>query len=172
MTLTSPRPTVVPDEPVDALGTLLARVGRGDHDAFAALYDATAATVYGLALNVVGDEDLACEVVRRTFAEVWRDAPAYSRSHGPAAAWVVATAHRISVAHVRRHGTSVPVGPSPTPLLADLDPDDRRAVRLAWFGGRTYAEVAISTGTSDHVAAGRLGAALRAIRDASRGDVA
>ena len=64
MTLTSPRPTVVPDEPVDVLGALLARVGRGDHDAFAALYDATAATVYGLALNVVGDEDLACEVVR------------------------------------------------------------------------------------------------------------
>ena len=91
MTLTSSRPVVVPDEPRDRLGLLLARVARGDHEAFAALYDATAPTVFGLALNVVGDEGLACEVARRTYAEVWRDAPAWSRAQGSAAAWIVAT---------------------------------------------------------------------------------
>lgn len=123
MTLTSSRPVVVPDEPRDRLGLLLARVARGDHEAFAALYDATAPTVFGLALNVVGDEGLACEVARRTYAKVWCDAPAWSRAQGSAAAWIVATAHRLAVAHVRTHGTSVPVGPSPAPLLADLRTD-------------------------------------------------
>lgn len=169
MTLTTPRPSVVPDRPADPLVPLLARAGAGDLDALAALYDATSTSVFGLALNVLGDEELAVEVTRLTYAQVWRGAAAYSTAHGPVAAWIVATTHRLAVAHVRTHGTAVPVGPhAANTWLDDLAPDEQHIVRLAYFGGRTYTEVARSTGADEHATAGRLGSALRAIRDAAR----
>ncbi len=127
MTLTPPRAAVVPGAPADPLAHLVQRAGVGDLEAFGALYDATSASVYGLALNVLGDDDLACEVVRSAFAEVWRGAPTWSPDHGPAAAaWIVATTHRLAVAHVRTHGTAVPVGPSTGALLDVTHLDPRR----------------------------------------------
>lgn len=171
MTTTPPRPTVVPDALDDTLAHLVQRASVGDLEAFGELYDATAGPVYGLALNVLGDADLACEVVRDAFAEVWAYAPSWTPAHGPVAAWIVATTHRLAVAHVRTHGTALPAGPSnAAPVLDGLDLADQHTVRLAYFGGRTVSQVAHSTGTSDVVVAGRLGSALRAIRDAARRD--
>ncbi|UFN44499.1 RNA polymerase sigma factor [Nocardioides okcheonensis] len=173
MTLTKPPLAAVPDEPSDDLGPLVGRVGSGDVEAFAALYDATAAAVFGLALNVLGDEDLAADVARQTFAEVWRSAPHYTAGHGPADAWIVATGHRLAVAQVRTGGSAVPVGPhTGSPLLDDLPAEESHALRLTYFGGQTYAEVARTTGVTDGVVVGRLGSALRAIRTATRRDVA
>lgn len=123
VTLIPPRSTEVPE---DSLAHLVRRSGAGDVKAFAALYDATAASVYGLALNVLGDDDLACEVLRSAYAEVWRDAPTWSPAHGPVAPWIAVTTHRLAVAHVRTHGTAVPVGPSVRGLL---DVPDRSARR-------------------------------------------
>lgn len=169
--MTPPRPTVVPDAPVDTLAHLVQRASVGDLEAFGELYDATAGPVYGLALKVLGDEDLACDVVRRAFAEVWAYAPSWTPAHGPVSAWIVATTHRLAVAHVRTHGTALTVGPSDTdPVLDGLDLDDQHAVRLVYFGGRTVSQVAHASGTTGAVVAGRLASALRVIRDAARRD--
>ena len=169
--MTPPRPTVVPDAPVDSLAHLVQRASVGDVEALGELYDATAGPVYGLALNVLGDADLACEVVREAFAELWAYAPSWTPAHGSVAAWIVATTHRLAVAHVRTHGTAVPAGPSnAAPVLDGLDPDEQHAVRLVYFGGRTVSQVAHTSGTTGGVVAGRLGSALRAIRDAARRD--
>lgn len=162
---------VVPDAPVDPLAHLLQRASVGDLEAFGELYDATSGPVYGLALNVLGDADLACEVVREAFAEVWAYAPSWTGAHGPVAAWIVATTHRLAVAHVRANGTALPVGPSDAATVLDgLDPDDQDAVRLVYFGGRTVSQVAHTSGTTGGVVAKRLGSALQAIRDAARRD--
>ena len=49
------------------LAALLQRSARGDRAAFAALYDATAARVHGLALRVVRDPAQAEEVTQEAF---------------------------------------------------------------------------------------------------------
>ena len=54
----------------DPLADLLVRAGAGDGTALAAVYDATSARVHGLALHVVGDAGVACDIVRETFAEL------------------------------------------------------------------------------------------------------
>ena len=67
------------------LAELLQRSARGDRAAFAALYDATAARVHGLALRVVRDPAQAEEVTQEAFLEIWRTASRYDVSRGSAA---------------------------------------------------------------------------------------
>lgn len=152
---------------VDPLAELVARACAGDLDACAQVYDATADRVYGLALNILGDEDLAADVTVATYAEVWHGSPAFRPGPGRAASWIIATAHRLAVAQVRTGGSSVPVAaPAPGALLAHLPDEVQETVHLAYFGGRSCTEVARTTGTSGDVVAGRLGSALRSLRTA------
>ena len=62
------------------LAELLQLSARGDRAAFAALYDATAARVHGLALRVVRDPAQAEEVTQEAFLEIWRTASRYDVS--------------------------------------------------------------------------------------------
>ena len=81
--------------------TLLIAVATGDSRAFAALYDALAPAVYGLARRVVVDPSLAEEVAQETFAAVWSTADAFDASRGSARSWVLTIAHRRAVDVVR-----------------------------------------------------------------------
>ena len=56
-----------------------AAVQRGDEAAFAELYDATSARVYGLVLRVVRDPAQAEEVAQEAFLEIWRTAAGSTR---------------------------------------------------------------------------------------------
>ena len=61
---------------------LLRSSGRGDEAAFARLYDATAARVFGLALRVVRDRAQAEEVAQEAFLEIWRTSGRYDPDRG------------------------------------------------------------------------------------------
>ena len=73
----------VPTGPPDP-DELLHRAGRGDETAFAALYDATSARVFGLALRVVRDPGMAEEVTQEAMVEVWRTAARFDPARGSA----------------------------------------------------------------------------------------
>ncbi|MGI9157226.1 MAG: sigma factor [Marmoricola sp.] len=76
----SPAPPTVAS---DGLPDLFTRVAAGDADAFAGVYDATAARVYDLAVRLVthdADGPQAAEVAQEAFLEIWRT----SRSFDPA----------------------------------------------------------------------------------------
>ena len=57
-------------------------VAEGDDQALASLYDATSRTVYGLLLRVLSDPSSAEEVLLDVYAQVWRQAAAYSAERG------------------------------------------------------------------------------------------
>jgi RNA polymerase sigma-70 factor (ECF subfamily) len=162
----TPRTVVQP--PADPLADLVARAAAGDVTALADVYDATSARVHGLALHVLGDADLACEVVQETYAEVARSSRPFDHRTGTANAWIVATAHRHAVAR-RRALTSVPTAGVPAPV-ADLPEPERQVVQLAYLEGRTCAEVARITRVSPEAAAVRLRSALLSLRSRSHGD--
>ena len=145
---------------------LLEAVAAGDRDAYAALFDALAPRNLALARRVVANASLAEEVVQDAWLQVWRDAAAFDRSRGSATAWVTTLVHRRAVDTVRHDSAASrrdiayeAARPAGHDIVSEaaVDHDETRRVRrcldgltgrqreaidLAYFGGRTYAEVA------------------------------
>lgn len=158
----SPEGAASPD-----LAGLLRLSARGDEAAFATLYDAMSARVYGLLLRVVRDPAQAEEVTQETFLEIWRTASRFDPSRGSAVAWMLTITHRKGVDRVRSaeaasrrdatyHRETEPVERDVTAeaatasleagrvrqALETLTPTQREAVELAYLGGYTHTEVA------------------------------
>ena len=154
------------DEPAADAGQLLVRVGRGDEQAFAAVYDQLGASVYGLARRVVRDPARAEEIAQEVFIQVWQSAARFDPARGSARGWVMTLAHRRAVDAVRHDQAATnrensydwSNGPDydevaetvSTTLeheqvrrcLEGLTELQREAVNLAYYNGHTYAEVA------------------------------
>ena len=98
------------------LAALLKRSALGDRDAFAALYDATAARAYGLAVRVVRDPAQAEEVTQEAYLDLWRTAGRFDPQRGSAISWMLTIVHRKAVDRVRSaEASSRPTQiPSPT----------------------------------------------------------
>ena len=149
------------------LADLLKRAGRADETAFAALYDATAARVHGLALRVVRDPAQAEEVAQEAFLEIWRTSGRFDPAKGSPLGWLLTIVHRKAVDRVRSaeastrrdttyHQQNHPVEHDSTAeaaqaslearrvrqALTSLTPVQREALELAYFGGYTHTEVA------------------------------
>lgn len=155
------------------LADLVARVATGDEVAFADLYDATAPMVHGTCVRVLRDPDLAAEVTQEVMIEVWTGPHRFDPSRGSVPAWIATMAHRRAidrvravqaqrdrdeVAGVRGYGrpyddVSETVERSTdrerlVSCLGALTDVQRDAVERAYFGGRTYREVAHDLGAA------------------------
>ena len=135
------------------------------------MYDRTCARVYGLVLRVLHDPGYAEETTQEVYLQIWRTAANFDAAKGSAVTWLMTLAHRRAVdrvraeqAHAQREviygaGTqgnefdevTEEVGrrleqQAVRESLATLTETQREAITLAYFGGRTYAEVATYLG--------------------------
>jgi RNA polymerase sigma-70 factor, ECF subfamily len=147
------------------LSVLLARVARGDHAAFEAVYDQLAAPVYGVARKVLRDPAQSEEVAQEVMLDVWRSASRFDADRGSAVSWVMTIAHRRAVDRVRSENASTAreqkvagdqVSRDDVFELVDSALDRQRvrhclgslttlqaeAIKLAYYQGYTYPEVA------------------------------
>lgn len=155
-------------DPDDDLGVagVLAAVAGGDLHAFGRIYDDLAPLVFGVARRVVRDPSRAEEVTQEVFTEVWRQAARFDASRGSVRTWVLTIAHRRAVdavrsseasrvreEHVARREPVEVAGPEEAVVTASehdgvrrcleaLTPLQSQAVRLAYYQGFTYPEVA------------------------------
>jgi RNA polymerase sigma-70 factor (ECF subfamily) len=156
---------LVPARGPSDIDLLMGRVARGDSQAFEALYDELAPAVFGLARRVVRDPARAEDVAQEAFLEVWRKAARFDSDLGKAKTWVMTIAHRRAVDAVRRSESQKRQELRAAPDEVDHDePADTliqaeehgavrecmetltdlqlESVRLAYFNGYTYNEVA------------------------------
>ncbi len=149
----------------ESVETLIGRVARGDSSSFERLYDVMGGQVYGVARRVVRDPTRAEDVAQEVFLDVWRKAPGFDASRGSAKTWIMTIAHRRAVDAVRRSeaqkkydGRSAVEEVRHEEPLEDVIREEEHSavricletltelqlesVRLAYFNGYTYAEVA------------------------------
>lgn len=148
---------------------LIAAVARGDQDAFAELYDQIVGRVHAVVLVVLRDPAQAEEVTQEVMVELWRTAARFDPERGSVRTWAATLAHRRAVDRVRsaqaarqreeadqlRSGSltsstdevaeGLEAEEERTQLvvaLRSLTDTQRESIRLAYFGGHAYREVA------------------------------
>src|SRR5918999_28394 len=84
---------------------LLDLVRGRDEAALAALYDRYGGLVFTVALRVLGDRDLAEEVMQDAFLRCWRGVETYRPERGHAAGWLMGIARNraVDVLRSRQH---------------------------------------------------------------------
>lgn len=86
----------------DELGRLLSRCSLGDQVAFAALYDATSAKLYGVALRILRREAWAEEALQEAYVKIWRHAESYNPARGRPMTWMINVVRNQALDLVRR----------------------------------------------------------------------
>lgn len=149
----------------------LARVVDRDEAALGALHDALASRVYGLALRITRNAQMAEEVTGDTFWQIWRQAPRFDQERGAALAWILTLARSRALDALRRKDRAAcsgdvadladEAGPhqdDPQDILlaaeqgqrlhtalAQLEPVHRQLLALAYFRGLSHEEIASRT---------------------------
>lgn len=166
------------------------RLLAGEDAALGEVYDQYSSFVYGLAQRVIGDPRAAEDVSQEVFLHIWEHPEAFDPARGAMRTWLGTLAHRRSVDYIRREEarrrrnqreasrrpTSIPdVEEMATALVAaervraalDVLPrEQRQAIQLAYFEGKTYREVAEVLGIPEGTAKSRLRLGLRRIAEA------
>ncbi len=84
------------------LNDLLKRVAAGDRAAFALVYDATSAKLYGIVLRILKRTDLADEILQETYIRIWNNAAKFDPSRASPITWMATIARNRSLDEVRR----------------------------------------------------------------------
>ena len=148
--------------------TLVQRLLQRDVGAFEELYDRHSRIVYALVLRILQQATTAEEVVQDVFLQLWRNAAQYDRSRGPFVPWLLTLARnraldqlRLKSERQRRREDQTeelpPVVAIPDfegsldekrramrvrDLMAALNPQQKRAIELAYFEGLSHSEIA------------------------------
>jgi RNA polymerase sigma-70 factor (ECF subfamily) len=150
---------------------LLARVVKGDQQAFSQLYDHSSTVLFSLALKILGNHEEAAELLHDVYLEIWRKVARYDVGRGTPIAWLVTLTKSRAIDRLRARATqgshstrlleSTPPEPTadsnPIPVatqadqglriavstaLVELPPAQQQAIELAYYEGLSYGEIA------------------------------
>jgi RNA polymerase sigma-70 factor (ECF subfamily) len=165
------------------------RLVARDPSALSDLYDQFGSYVFGLAARVIGDRHAAEDVTQEVFLSLWERPEAFDPARGRLRTFLGTLSHRRAVDVVRREearrrraareaATVVPVPDVGELAMAivtaeqvraevnRLPREQREAIELAYFGGRTYRQVAEELGIPEGTAKSRMRLGLSRIAQA------
>jgi len=170
---------------------LMRAFAQRDQAAADELYRRFAPRVFGLGKVMLGDPSRAEDLVQDTFVKVWRASTSYEPARGSLDTWVLLIARSLAIDTIRRRVLEARVtaqqdrfeeatsGSEPERVAETLDlaararhamqrlsPEQRAALELAYFGGKTSTEVAELEGIPVGTAKTRIRTALIRLREA------
>ena len=168
---------------------LIQRIQNGESDALLAIYERYGSRVYGVALRVLRQPELAEEVAQDVFLRVWYRSGQWEPAGGAFPAWLLTVTRNAAIDLLRkeqRHreqlvdmadgSLQVRAEPAPSDLpnwhdgqlvlgLLDQLPDEQRSlVELAFFWGYTHRELAEGLDLPLGTVKTRLRAGIRRLR--------
>ena len=174
-------------------GLLAQRIRSGDRIALGEVYDRHASAAMAVALRIVADREGAEDLVHDTFVAIWQKIDRFDPARGSLRSWILTIVRNRAIDRLRGTRPSIEIGdaeersmlrsgPNPTwddalarlgagqlrTALDELPAEQRQAIELAYFGGRTYREIATLTGVPLGTANGRLRLALARLRQLLR----
>lgn len=166
-------PAIEPTTISDA--DLISLVTQGDQEALELLYERYSRAVYSFSLRIVGDAQVAEEILQEVFVRAWQQGGSFQSARGTLITWLLSITHNLSIDEVRRRNRRPQKAESAEPetILATL-PDEgldveeevwlsslrvsiqvalqqlpasqREAIELAYFQGLTQREIADTLG--------------------------
>ena len=172
---------------------LMARIADGDVRAFEAVYDRHKSRAYSLARAITGRAGGAEEATQDAFLALWRGASKFDPDRASLATWLLALVRYRSIDSVRRgtarglphilaEGVAERVeDPERTDeqvlasdeherarrLVAELPPEQREVIDLAYFAGYSQTEIAARVGVPLGTVKGRARLGLQRLRAAA-----
>ena len=164
-------------------------MGLRDESALEALYARYGGLVCTLALRIVGDRELAAEVLQDTFLRAWRGSEGYDPARGRVSWWLMGVARNGAIDLLRSRTHQARLRERPEPGVTAAEPVDaaaaddvilrhtvetalhglslvqREAIQLAYYGGLTQAEIAVRLGEPLGTVKSRTREALDHLRD-------
>jgi RNA polymerase sigma-70 factor, ECF subfamily len=181
---------LVESQGLDGVGDarLVVALARRRTDALAEVYRRHAGAILGLAMRVLGDLRLSEEVVQEVFLGLWNAPDRFDPDRGSLRSYLLAQTHGKSVdlvrAEVARRGREerearlraeagydlerevldLTMADRVRRTMAELPEPERRAIELAYFGGQTYREVAVTLGEPEGTIKTRIRTGLKRMR--------
>ncbi|MDB5725021.1 MAG: polymerase subunit sigma [Novosphingobium sp.] len=149
-----------------ALTEALVAAGEQDRAAFQRVYQLTSAKLFGICVRICGDRTAAEDVLHEVYLTIWKRASGYEPGRASPITWLATIARNRAIDWRRSPANRdfLPLGEAPdvaddAPSAVDglleqqaeralhlcleaLDANQRDAIRSAFFGGLSYADLA------------------------------
>ncbi len=170
-------------------------VHDGDAKAFEVVFDRHGDAAFSLAYRMCGRRGIAEDVVQEAFLSLWRSAARYDRTRGSVRSWVLGVVRNRAIDLFRRDvvraGRDVTAEETIERLasaediagdaerrhdaqrvrtaLADLPPDQRQVIELAYFGGFSHSQISEMLQLPSGTVKGRMRLGLTKLRQSMQG---
>jgi RNA polymerase sigma-70 factor, ECF subfamily len=171
---------------------LIAQLQTQDSGALDELYGRYSRAIYSLSFRILGDGSAAEDVLQEVFLKLWRQPQSYDATRGTLSAWLLSVAHHRAIDFLRRQRTRAehqfPEGWEEAPwenndgndpadlashsedvtaikrALTQIPASQRIAIEMAFFQGKTHAEISAELGEPLGTAKTRIRLGMRKLR--------
>jgi RNA polymerase sigma-70 factor (ECF subfamily) len=167
---------------------LVVAIGRWHDDALAEVFRRHGGAVFALARRVLGDAGRAEEIVQEVFVRLWHAPERFDPERGSLRSFLLAQAHGRAVDLLRSDSAradrearqaraaaesgydlehevwDMAVAEHVREAVMGLPEEERKAIELAYFGGRTYRQVAAELGAPEGTVKSRIRSGLKRMR--------